>query len=106
MDSIVTSPPYFGVRNYGHDRQLGSERAVTEWVDELRTVARELARVLRPAGALWLNLGDSFARHPAEGATPKSLLLGPSRLALALLEDGWILRNHVVWAKTNPCRRR
>lgn len=102
VDTIITSPPYFGVRNYGHEQQLGAEPDVNGWVSELRLVARELARVLRPAGSLWLNLGDSYSRRPAEGAAPKSLLLGPARLALGLVHDGWTLRNEVIWAKTNP----
>lgn len=102
VDTIITSPPYFGVRDYGHDRQLGAEPDIDAWANSLRLVARELARVLRPTGSLWLNLGDSYSRRPAEGTAPKSLLLGPSRVALALVRDGWTLRNEVIWAKTNP----
>jgi site-specific DNA-methyltransferase (adenine-specific) len=102
VDSVITSPPYFGVRNYGHDQQLGAEVDVDGWVAELREVCREVARVLRPTGSLWLNLGDGYSRRAAEGAAMKSLLLGPSRVALGLLQDGWILRNQVVWAKSNP----
>jgi DNA modification methylase len=100
--TIVTSPPYFRLRNYGHDQQIGLERSVDQWVDELRLVARGLRRVLKPSGSLWLNLGDTFSRHPLDGATPKSLVLGPERLAVALVADGWVLRNKVIWAKTNP----
>jgi site-specific DNA-methyltransferase (adenine-specific) len=102
IDCIITSPPYFGVRNYGHSDQMGAEKYVEHWAEELRNVCRQLARVLKPTGALWLNLGDCYARHQKEGAPHKSLLLGPSRLALALLRDGWIIRNQVVWAKANP----
>ncbi|MEV4058281.1 site-specific DNA-methyltransferase [Amycolatopsis sp. NPDC049688] len=102
VDTIITSPPYFGVRDYGHDQQLGAEPDVDTWASTLRDVAAELARVLRPTGTLWLNLGDSYAHHLDEGATPKSLLLGPARVALALVRDGWTLRNEVVWAKSNP----
>ncbi|BBJ39958.1 methyltransferase [Streptomyces antimycoticus] len=102
VDTIITSPPYFGVRDYGHEQQLGAEPDVDGWVNGLQLVARELARVLRPNGSLWLNLGDSYSRRPAEGAAPKSLLLGPARVALALVRDGWTLRNEVIWAKTNP----
>jgi site-specific DNA-methyltransferase (adenine-specific) len=58
--------------------------------------------VLRPDGALFLNLGDGYSRHPKEGADRKSLLLGPERLALRLTKTGWLLRNKVVWAKRNP----
>jgi DNA modification methylase len=102
VDTIITSPPYFGVRDYGHEQQLGAEPDVEGWVTGLRLVARDLARVLKPTGSLWLNLGDSYSRRPAEGAAPKSLLLGPSRVALALVRDGWTLRNQVIWAKSNP----
>jgi DNA modification methylase len=102
VDTIITSPPYFGVRNYGHDQQLGAESDVDGWVRSLRDIAREFARILRPTGSLWLNLGDSYARRPTEGAPVKSLLLGPSRVALALIRDGWVLRNQVIWAKSNP----
>jgi hypothetical protein len=58
--------------------------------------------VLTPTGALWLNIGDGYARHPRDGANHKSLLLAPERLALALTDDGWLLRNKVIWAKSNP----
>jgi DNA modification methylase len=102
VDCIVTSPPYFALRNYGVAGQMGLEDSVAGWVDELRLVARGLARVLKPTGSLLLNLGDSYSRHPRYGASPKSLLLGPERLLLALQNDGWIVRNKVVWAKTNP----
>jgi len=102
VDCVITSPPYFALRNYGHDQQIGAERDVDGWVDQLRQVTRAVARVLKPSGVLWLNLGDGYSRHPAEGAPQKSLLLAPQRLALALVADGWILRNEVIWAKTNP----
>jgi DNA modification methylase len=102
VDCVVTSPPYFALRNYGVVDQMGLEGSVEGWVDELRAVARGLARVLRPDGSLFLNLGDSFSRHLRYGAQPKSLLLGPERLVLALLADGWIVRNKIIWAKANP----
>ena len=102
IDTVVTSPPYFRLRDYGHEQQIGLERSVDQWVDELRLVACGLRRVLKPTGSFWLNLGDTFSRHPMDGATPKSLVLAPERLALALVADGWVLRNKVIWAKTNP----
>lgn len=102
VDCIVTSPPYFALRNYQMRGQMGQEQSVDAWVNELRLVARGLARVLRPTGSLWLNLGDSYSRHSRYGAPPKNLLLGPERVALALQADGWIIRNKIVWAKTNP----
>jgi site-specific DNA-methyltransferase (adenine-specific) len=102
VDTVITSPPYFALRNYGVDAQIGLESTVDDWVNELRGVLREVARVLKPTGSMWLNLGDSFSHHTRIGAPPKSLLMGPERLALAMVEDGWIIRSKVVWAKTNP----
>jgi site-specific DNA-methyltransferase (adenine-specific) len=101
IDCVVTSPPYFRLRNYQHPGQIGLEDHVQLWVNELRAILWEIRRVLVPTGTLWLNLGDKYSRGD-EGAPRKSLLLGPERLALALLADGWILRNKVVWAKRNP----
>jgi len=102
VDTVVTSPPYFQLRDYGVPGQLGMEPTVHGWVANLREVFREVARVLVPTGSLFLNLGDSFSRHPKFGAPNKSLLLAPERLLLALAQDGWIVRNKLVWAKTNP----
>src|SRR5581483_2647323 len=68
---------------------------------ELRLVLREVGRILVPTGSVWLVLGDRYATG-GEGAPAKSLLLGPERLALALIADGWIVRNKIVWAKRNP----
>lgn len=102
VDCVVTSPPYYNVRDYGHQDQLGLEPTVHAWVANLREVVREVARVLVPTGSLWLNLGDSFSRNAKYGAPNKSLLLAPERLLLALAGDGWIVRTKVVWAKSNP----
>ena len=101
-DMVLTSPPYYLLRNYQVPGQLGLEPHVDEWVRDLRAVAQELHRVLLPSGSLWLNLSDTYATHFRQGAPRKSLLLGPERLALALLADGWVLRNKIVWAKANP----
>lgn len=102
VDCCITSPPYFGLRNYHVAGQLGLESTVAEWVEQLRMVTTEVARVLKPTGSLWLNLGDSYSRQAKCGAPAKSLLLAPERLLLALAADGWIVRNKVIWAKTNP----
>ena len=102
IDCVVTSPPYFRLRNYGMPEQLGLEPTVQQWVENLRTVMVEVARVLKPSGSVWLNVGDSYSRGSEYGAEPKSLLLGPERLALALVRDGWTIRNKVVWSKPNP----
>jgi DNA modification methylase len=102
IDCAITSPPYFQLRNYQATDQIGLESHVDEWVAALRRVFGEVARVLKPTGVQWLNLGDSFSRHHRYGAPSKSLLLAPERLLLALAADGWIVRNKVIWAKTNP----
>lgn len=102
VDVVVTSPPYFLLRNYQVAGQLGLEFSVQEWVAKLAAVFDEVARALKPEGSLWLNLGDSYARKFEHGAPPKSLVLAPERLLLKLLEDGWVVRNKVVWAKPNP----
>jgi site-specific DNA-methyltransferase (adenine-specific) len=102
VDCIITSPPYFLLRNYGMPGQLGMEPNVDAWVEQLVGVMRELARVMKASGSLWLNVGDSYSRHDDYGAPRKGLLLGPERLVVALAADGWTVRNKVVWAKTNP----
>jgi len=102
VDSVITSPPYFALRDYGEPGQIGLEPTVEAWVASLMSVAKQIQRVLKPTGGLWLNVADSYAHHPKEGAPKKSLLLGPQRLALALVADGWLLRNHIIWHKTNP----
>jgi DNA modification methylase len=102
VDTVITSPPYYNLRDYGHTGQLGLEPDVHGWVAGLVGVCEALARVLKPTGSLWLNIGDSFSNHPDQGTAKKSLLLGPERLSVALAEAGWIVRNRVVWAKTNP----
>ncbi|WP_454162999.1 DNA-methyltransferase [Gordonia iterans] len=101
VDCLITSPPYFRLRNYGHDSQLGLEGHVDEWVEGLRALLKEAARVLVPTGTVWLNLGDSYSTHQREGAPRKSLLMAPERVALALSTDGWTIRNKIIWSKTN-----
>jgi site-specific DNA-methyltransferase (adenine-specific) len=101
VDCVVTSPPYYQLRDYGMAGQLGMEPTVADWVVNLRQVCREVARVLVPTGALWINVGDSFSRHSKYGAPVKSLTCAPERLLLALADDGWLVRTKVVWHKTN-----
>lgn len=102
VDCVVTSPPYFALRDYEIDGQIGLEATVHDWVDRLVAVTDELARVLKPQGSMWLNLGDTYSRHDRYGAPPKGFLLAPERLLLQLVERGWITRNKAVWAKPNP----
>jgi len=102
VDCVVTSPPFFLLRDYGVSGQLGLEPTVDEYVAGLVTVFDHLARVLKPTGSVWCNLGDSYSRHPRFGAPAKSLLLAPERVVFALIDRGWVLRNKVVWHKPNP----
>ncbi|RIU27116.1 DNA-methyltransferase [Mycobacteroides abscessus] len=102
VDCVISSPPYFRLRNYGADGQIGLERHVDQWVNQLVAISAEIHRVLVPTGTFWLNLGDTYASHQREGAARKSLLMAPERLALRLQKSGWIIRNKIVWAKPNP----
>ena len=102
VDCVITSPPYFALRNYGTDDQIGLEASIERWVEQIVDVVETCGRLLKPTGSLWLNLGDSYSRHESAGAPAKSLLLGPERIALELTRRGWTVRNKIVWAKTNP----
>lgn len=102
VDVVVTSPPYFQLRDYQVVGQIGLEDTPQQWVDRLAAIGSEIARVLVPHGTWWLNLGDSYSTGGKVGIAAKSLVLAPERLLLALSEAGWIVRNKVVWAKTNP----
>lgn len=122
----VTSPPYYGLRDYGVPGQLGLEPTLQEYLDNMVAVFREVRRVLRSDGTLWLNIGDSYAtgagavgncpgggvqgekwagaktspnRMPQPGYKPKDLMGVPWRLAFALQADGWYLRSDIIWHK-------
>lgn len=137
---VVTSPPYFGLRSYlGKDdpsktQEIGSEQTPAEYVGHMIEVARGVRRVLRNDGTFWLNVGDSYAgsgagggggsiqetnrrsaampgcRRRVEGHATKSLCLVPERLAIALADDGWVVRSKIRWFKVSPmpepCRDR
>ena len=126
--TCVTSPPYWGLRDYGIDGQLGLEPTPDEYVARMVAVFAEVRRVLRADGTLWLNLGDSYNAyngnrgasagfsdgaagrgHPEHGCgltastlKPKDLVGIPWRVAFALQADGWYLRQDIIWAKPNP----
>lgn len=102
VDCVLTSVPFYALRDYQVPGQIGLEPTVDEWVERLRVVMGEVARVLKPTGVAWVEVGDAFARHRRYGAPRKSLLLAPQRLALALLADGWWLRSEVIYGRLNP----
>jgi len=93
VNVCVTSPPYYNLRDYGISGQIGAERAPKEYIDRLAGVFREVRRVLRPDGTLWLNIGDTYR--------DKSLIGIPWMLAFALQADGWYLRQDIIWQKAN-----
>lgn len=126
IQSCVTSPPYWGLRDYEHDDQIGAEESPEDYVNDLVSIFREVKRVLKDDGTLWLNIGDGYARNGGQGncgpnakvGNTKKLiqrrnckvpdvwglkdrdLLGmPWRVAFAMQQDGWILRSRVVWIK-------
>lgn len=131
VDCIVTSPPYFGLRDYGSEGQYGLEETPAAYVETMRALFSELRRVLADDGTLWLNIGDSYSGGGAGSTSDKSTLTGnghigggpktkatsavkrprtmapknllgmPWRLAFALQDDGWILRNSIIWHKPN-----
>ncbi len=101
VDCVITSPPYWNLRDYRVDGQIGLEATVDDWVDSLRTVFAEVARVLKPGGGMWVNVGESFSQSPKSGVPPKSMVCAPERLLLALAEDGWIVRSKCIWHKNN-----
>ncbi len=104
IDCCVTSPPYYGLRDYGVYGQLGLEKSPEEYISKMVEIFREVRRTLKPNGTLWLNLGDSYAGYGKDrvvNCKRKELIGIPWRLALALREDGWYLRQDIVWYKPN-----
>ncbi len=92
---VVTSPPYWRLRDYGHADQIGQERTPHKYVEKMVAVFREVRRVLRDDGTVWLNLGDTYG-------SKKQLVGTPWRVAFALQDDGWYLRQDIIWHKPNP----
>jgi DNA modification methylase len=104
IQCCVTSPPYFGLRDYGHDSQIGLEETPQAFIARLVDVFDEVHRVLRDDGTLWLNIGDSYAttQGAPAGVKTKELIGIPWRLAFALQDAGWYLRQDIIWHKPNP----
>jgi DNA modification methylase len=101
VDCVITSPPYWNIRDYDTKGQIGLEDSVDAWITSLRSVFNEVARVLKPGGGLWLNIGDTYSPSAKFGVTAKSMVCAPERLLLALADDGWIVRSKVIWSKPN-----
>ncbi|GAA3745432.1 site-specific DNA-methyltransferase (cytosine-N4-specific) [Spinactinospora alkalitolerans] len=119
VDCVVTSPPYWGLRDYGHPDQYGAEDSPEDYIHTLCTTFDQVHRVLADDGTLWINIGDRYAANsdgcrrgqgfhdrqpftrPASDLAPKNLLGLPWRLAFALQTHDWVLRNAVIWHKPN-----
>jgi DNA modification methylase len=104
VQCVVTSPPYWGLRDYKNDNQIGLEKTFTEYVSNLTSIFNEVKRIIKDDGVLWLNLGDTYASKDdlINGIKGKNLVGIPWRVAFALQEDGWYLRQDIIWAKPNP----
>jgi DNA modification methylase len=127
IQCCVTSPPYYGLRDYGIDNQIGLEKTPEQYVQNLVKIFQEVKRVLKEDGTLWLNLGDSYngsggpgsqydrknitkgeftkfdnPNKNIEGLKPKDLIGIPWAVAFALRYDGWYLRSDIIWSKGNP----
>jgi len=121
VDCIITSPPYYGLRDYGTEGQIGNEKTFDEYLDKILQITAELKRVLKKTGTLWWNHGDSYGgsgmgvgtkiykesyqhekRPETERGNTKCLMLQAHRLAIRMIdEQGWILRNQIIWHKPN-----
>lgn len=123
VQCVVTSPPYWALRDYGNPGQIGLEKTPQEYLDKMTEVFREVRRVLRKDGTAWVNMGDGYGQQRGSGFNaniripeksknlrcdripalkPKDLIGMPWRLALALQADGWYLRSDIIWHKPNP----
>lgn len=120
INCVVTSPPYWGLRDYGHDEQLGNEKHFKEFINNLCDIFDEVKRVLKPNGTCFVNLGDtyngskvgnddaknkkvnskSFKKEKTE-LSNKSLCMVPERFAIEMIDRGWCLRNQIIWHKPN-----
>ena len=122
IDLIITSPPYYGLRNYGVDGQIGLEKTPQDYINNLMNVFTECKRVLKKTGSLWVNIGDSYGGTGSKGEwrdpkykegrngqvvsltaklSPKSLLGIPERFVISMTDAGWIRRNTIIWYKPN-----
>lgn len=123
VQTVITSPPYWGLRDYGKDDQIGLEQSPNDFIEQLCLVFDEIWRVLKDDGTLWVNLGDSYAqsgqggggsfekerpgwtkkpRKALDGLKPKDLVGIPWRFAFAMQDRGWYLRQDIIWHKPNP----
>lgn len=128
LDCVITSPPYWQLRDYGYDGQWGLEPTFQQYLENLWSMMDEIYRVLKPSGTVWINLGDTYSTQGGQNTKKhnkeydsvkldnkmygvellkkldmpsKCLLLIPHRFAIGCIERGWIMRNDCIWAKRN-----
>jgi len=120
VDCVITSPPYWQLRDYGQPEQWGLEPTYQEYLAHLQSLMKEIWRVLKPHGTVWVNLGDTYTQKQTRlrggkntnikkhlfidiknNLQPKSLILIPHRFAIDCIDNGWIVRNDIIWAKPN-----
>lgn len=103
VDCCITSPPYYQLRDYGMDEQIGMEDTVDEYIDKLVRVFNLVHYILKPTGTLWLNIADTYAEKfdTENDIKRKDMCLIPYRLILALQQSGWYVRQDIIWNKTN-----
>jgi DNA modification methylase len=102
VHTVITSPPYYGLRDYQMPNQIGLEETPQQYIHNLVELFGSVKRILKDNGTLWLNLGDSYSPSAQHGYKIKDLMGMPWRVALALQDDGWYLRQDIIWQKSNP----
>ena len=101
IDMCITSPPYWGLRDYGVDGQLGNEETYEEYLSKLSDIFKEVKRVLKKQGSCWVNLGDVYSKNNSIGVKKHSLIGIPDRFKLNMIDNGWLCRNEIIWHKPN-----
>lgn len=104
IDCCVTSPPYWGLRNYDHENQIGLEKDLDQYIKKIVSVFSKVKRIMTYGGTLWLVIGDTYTTALNNSGLKRKNLIGiPWRVAFALQNYGWFLRQDIIWHKPNPC---
>lgn len=101
VDMCITSPPYWSLRDYGVEEQLGNESTYDEYIENLMKIFRELKRVLKKKGSFWLNIGDVYSGDNKNLAKKQSMIGLPDRIKIKMIDEGWLCRNEIIWHKPN-----
>lgn len=101
IDMCITSPPYWKLRDYEDEGQIGQEETFQEYIDKLISIYDEVFRILKPNGSCWVNIGDVYSHNNKNGVKKLSLIGIPDRFKIAMIDKGWICRNEIIWHKPN-----